>query len=128
MRCWRRVQRTAQLVRSIRACLPLHPWSWPAAPCERIHVDFAALIIGKMLLVIVDSYSKWPEIYVMNNTSASKTITVLREVFACCGIPRQLVSDNGPQFTAEASSCSQMEFATYAHPPTILPPMGQLKQ
>ena len=48
--------------KSMPAKAPLHPWSWPAAPWERIHVDFAGPIMGKMLLVIVHSYSKWPTI------------------------------------------------------------------
>ena len=57
-----------------------------------------------MMLVIVDSHSKWPEICLMNGTTTGKTITVLRELFARYGIPRQLVSDNDPQFTAEEFS------------------------
>ena len=37
----------------------------------------------------------------MTNTSTSKTITKLRLLFAQHGIPEQVVSDNGPQFTSE---------------------------
>lgn len=83
---------------------PLHPWSWPTIPWERVHIDFAGPVLGKMLLVMVDAHSKWPEIQLMNKTSASKTIAVLQEVFARNGIPRVLVSDNGPQFIAEEFS------------------------
>ena len=54
-----------------------------------------------MLLVILDAYSKWPEVYVMSSTTAGKTIAVLREVFSCFGLPKVFVSDNGPQFIVE---------------------------
>ena len=87
--------------KSLPPKVPLHPWSWPSAPWERIHVDFCGPIDGKMLFVVVDAYSKWPEIYPLSSTTTSKTITILRELFARYGIPRQLVSDNGSQFTSD---------------------------
>ena len=65
---------------------PLHPWAWPTAPWKRIHVDFAGPIMGKMLFVITDAHSKWPEVCVMSTTTSAKTI---------------VVSDNGPQFTSD---------------------------
>ena len=40
------------------------------------------------------------EVHVMGSTTSSKTISVLRDVFARFGLPRQIVSDNGPQFTS----------------------------
>ena len=36
-----------------------------------------------------------------SKTTTSKTVEALRTVFARNGLPEQLVSDNGPQFTAE---------------------------
>lgn len=79
---------------------PLHPWSWPSHPWDRIHIDFAGPFMGKMYLIIVDAHSKWPEVIEMCNTTAISTIRELRKLFAAHGIPRQLVSDNGPQFIA----------------------------
>ena len=79
---------------------PLNPWAWPERVWDRIHADFAGPVRGKMLLIVVDSYSKWPEVSVMSSTLASKTVTVLREIFARNGLPRELVSDNGPQFVS----------------------------
>ena len=64
-------------------------------------MDFAGLFIGTSFLVIVDSHSKWPEVFEMSSTSTSKTITVLRQLFAKYGLPEQVVSDNGPKFTSD---------------------------
>ena len=85
---------------------PLRPWVWPTKPWERIHIDFAGPFQGKMYLIAVDAHSKWPEVYEMAQTTATKTITVLRHLFSTYGLPEQVVSDNGPQFTSE-------EFATF---------------
>ena len=80
---------------------PLHSWEWPARPWQRIHIDFAGPFLGTMFLIIVDAHSKWPEVVPMTTTSATRTIEELRRLFATHGLPEQLVSDNGPQFTAD---------------------------
>ena len=79
----------------------LHPWVWPSGPWDRIHVDFAGPFMNSMFLIVVDAYSKWVEVVPMSVTSTSKTIEVLREMLARYGLPRVLVSDNGPQFTSQ---------------------------
>ena len=83
------------------AAAPLHPWVWPTKPWQRIHVDFAGPFMGSMYLVVVDAHSKWPEVYEMSSTTVAKTITVLRHIFAAYGLPEQVVSDNGPQFSSK---------------------------
>ena len=70
-----------------------------------VHVDFFSLH-GKNYLLLADSYSKWIELKVMNNTTTQTTITVLRKWFVQFGVPVQLVSDNGPQFVSA-------DFATF---------------
>ena len=90
-----------QSCRSAPAVAPLHPWLWPTQPWQRIHVDFAGPIDGKMMLIIVDAHSKWPEVIPMSSTTSQLTIRVLRRLFATYGLPQQLLSDNGPQFTSE---------------------------
>ena len=80
---------------------PLHPWEWPAEPWQRIHIDFAGEFLGKMWLIVVDAHSKWPEVIPMTSTTTAKTVEHLRTIFARHGLPQQLVSDNGPQFTSE---------------------------
>ena len=41
---------------------PLHPWEMPRAAWERIHVDYAGPVDGKMLFIVVDTYSKWLDV------------------------------------------------------------------
>ena len=76
---------------------PFVPWPVAHTPWQRIHVDFGE-IENKNLLIITDSYSKWPEVEIMSSTTAEATIRVLRHVFAHFGLPHHLVSDNEPQF------------------------------
>ena len=79
---------------------PLHSWEQPGQPWKRIDVDFAGPFEGSMWL-IVDAHTKWPEVIAMKTTTASKTVAILRSLFARYGIPQQIVSDNGPQFSSE---------------------------
>ena len=57
--------------------------------------------MGKMFLIVVDSHSKWFEVEIMPSITSEATIAKLRDVFCRYGIPQQLVSDNGSQFTSE---------------------------
>lgn len=79
---------------------PVHPWEWPSAPWQRIHIDFAGPFLNKNVFIMVDAHSKWPEVFPMKKITSFKTIKILRTVFALNGIPEQIVSDNGSQFTS----------------------------
>ena len=48
-----------------------------------------------MFLVVVDAFTKWPEVAIMHETTTEATLDQLRTIFARWGIP-----DNGPQFTS----------------------------
>ena len=63
-------------------------------------MDFSVNFMGWNYLVVVDAFSKWPEVVMMKSTTAERTIDVMREIFSRQGIPRELVSDNGPQFAS----------------------------
>ena len=49
----------------------------------------------------MDAHSKWPYVEILQSTTVTKTIDVLRRMFSMFGIPAHVVTDNGPQFTAE---------------------------
>ena len=70
-------------------------------PWQRFHVDFTGLFMGKSYLLILDAHSKWPQIIKMNTTTSERIIAILKRLFAQFGLPEQVVSDNGPQFTFE---------------------------
>ena len=78
-----------------------HPWESAGGPWERIHIDHAGPFMNKMLLIVVDTYSRWLEAKVVSSTSALATITALREMLARHGLPRTLVSDNGTGFSSQ---------------------------
>ncbi|KAK2575241.1 hypothetical protein KPH14_012756 [Odynerus spinipes] len=71
-------------------------------PFERVHIDFLGPFKGKVYLIIVDAYSKWPEIVEMaGGADTNNTIEKLRECFARFGLPKVLFSDNGRQFISQ---------------------------
>ena len=76
-----------------------HHWDLPTQPWYRVHVDFAGPMYGRMWLIVVDAQSKYPEVIPLTHATANTTINALRTIFARFGLPVQLVSDNGSQFT-----------------------------
>lgn len=80
---------------------PPHAWEWPSTVWQRVHIDYAGPFLDRMFLIVVDAYSKWPEVFPVKNATSIVTIEALRALFARAGLPQQLVSDNGSQFTSE---------------------------
>ena len=73
--------------------LPSHPW-------ERVASDLFELKDSTYLLT-VDYYSRFAEVQKLNSTTSSSVITHLKSIFARFGIPAEMVSDNGPQFSSQ---------------------------
>lgn len=74
---------------------------WPKSsyPFERVHVDLFEFQ-KSMYLVFVDSYSKFINIDLVQQYNAFNVIEKLRILFAAYGLPKMLVSDNGPPFNS----------------------------
>jgi hypothetical protein len=75
---------------------------WPKVDIwGRLHVDFFVMR-QKYFLVVIDSESKWIEVYNMpKGTDAQKVCESLSTLFSNFGYPSQIVSDNGPPFNSK---------------------------
>jgi len=74
---------------------PLSPEPW-----HTVHVDFCGPFpTGEYLFVVIDAYSRFPEVEVVHPTAASTVIPKMDKIFATHGLPQ--VCDNGPPFNSE---------------------------
>ena len=51
-------------------------------------------------LLIIDYYSRYIEIAKLSGESSSKVIRHTKSIFARHGIPKEMISDNGPQYSS----------------------------
>ena len=70
-------------------------------PWSKQHIDFAAPIRKQHYLIVVDGFSKWPEVMKCKTPMCNSTIRFLHELFARFCIPDTIVLNNGKQFTAK---------------------------
>jgi transposase InsO family protein len=95
-----------QAVASPNPPAPLAMTQIPTSQWEILNLDFyGPLPTGEYLLVVVDRYSRFPEVEIVSSTKASVVIPRLDKIFAVHGIPAILRSDHGPPFNREEYSC-----------------------
>lgn len=86
--------------------LPASATSPPSTPFESIFADYFEFA-GQKYLVIGDRLSGWSEVFVCppgsSRAGATGLIGCLRALFATFGVPEELSSDGGPEFTANAT-------------------------
>lgn len=80
----------------------LESWPAPEKPWQRVHLDYAGPQDGWYYLILVDSFSKWPEVVRTKEITTTATVRMLRGIFARFGTPELLVTDNGTQFTSDS--------------------------
>jgi hypothetical protein len=51
--------------------------------------------------VVIDTYSKFPEVEIVNSTEAKTCIPKLDTILARYGIPSKIKTDNGPPFNGK---------------------------
>ena len=78
---------------------PLNPHDVPPVPWEKVGVDLFELQ-KQEFLIAVDYYSGMFEVQDLKSTTATRVITLMKSWFARHGIPKTVVSDNGPQFSS----------------------------
>ena len=93
---------TCQAVASPNPPEPLAMTQMPKSQWEVLNIDFyGPLPTGEYLLVVIDRYSRFPEVVIVSSTKASVVIPKLDRIFAVHGIPAIVRSDNGPPFNGE---------------------------
>ena len=114
--CWfpQMHKAVSEFVKSCIACnaasvhnppVPLEPNFLPEGPWQKLHGDFKGPIAGSYYLhIIIDQYSKYPEVDVLTSTSFQKLKPVLDRIFSTHGVPETLTTDNGPPYSSDAMS------------------------
>ena len=76
----------------------LHPHEIPGLPWQVVGTDIFQYG-GYSYLLVTDFYSKYFEIELLRQNSATCVINNLKKIFARFGIPAEVVSDNGSQYS-----------------------------
>ena len=58
---------------------------------------------GEYLLVMIDMYSRYPEVEIVRSTSADAVVPHIDKVFSTHGFPEQVLTDGGPPFNGTGS-------------------------
>ncbi|XP_055586012.1 uncharacterized protein K02A2.6-like [Uranotaenia lowii] len=75
--------------------LPLKPWI-------DIAIDFMGpLPSGEYLLVVIDYFSRYKEVEIMNRITSRDTVDKLNQIFTRLGYPRTITLDNAKQFVGK---------------------------
>ena len=75
------------------------PTDIPDYPWQKVGTDLFQLK-GDTYLLVVDCFSRYPEIKKISSTTSLNIISALKPIFARFGIPETVVSDNGPQYAS----------------------------
>lgn len=110
-------QEVARYVRSCDICqkttdkgrlkpAPLQPLPLIDSPFERVAVDIVGPIEprasdgSRYILTLVDFATRWPEAVPLRNIETTTVAEALVSIFCRVGIPKQVLSDRGTQFTS----------------------------
>jgi transposase InsO family protein len=76
------------------------------------------------LLVAVDKFTKWVEAMPVTDADATSTVNFIRSIVCRFGVPHNIITDNGSNFTAEEfqdyyeEQGIRVSYASVAHPQT----------
>ena len=91
---------------SVLCSPPLQAIPLPGGAWQDLQLDIIGPLSGghpqyRFGLVLVDRYSRWPEVAFTCNATSASVIDFLEGVFTREGYPERLHTDNGPQFCSE---------------------------
>lgn len=103
----------AEVEKAVQGCIPcqaatvqhhtetLKVSNLPAEPWVEVSVDFSGPFpSGDYMLVVVDDYSRYPEVEIVKSTAASAVVPKLDKTFSTFGVPAIVKTDNDPQFNS----------------------------
>ena len=71
---------------------------------------------SKYILLLVDSFTRWPEVFPLKSQEATEIATILyREIFTHYGAPHTLISDRGTNFMSKLISAMSDMFNITRH-------------
>lgn len=103
---------TSEEVLSLSSCYtqasrePLKMTPLPSDPWQQVSIDFCE-VAEHYVLVVIDDYSRFPEVAIVHSTAAKAVIPKLDSIFSSYGVPQIVKSDNVPSFNGH-------EFALFA--------------
>ena len=81
---------------------PLNMSPLPKSPWSELSIDFGGPYpSGESILVVIDDYSRYPEVEIMNTITTKATLPRLDAIFSRHGVPNVVKSDNGTTFTSQ---------------------------
>ena len=72
----------------------------PLSPWTKVGTDMFE-IGGKNYIIISDYFSRYPIIKLLSTTTSHSVVSATKETFSMLGVPREIISDNGPQYQRE---------------------------
>lgn len=80
---------------------PLKSHSVPDRPYQKVGADLFVCARNDFI-VVTDYYSLYPEVIRLHTTTAEAVITSMKAIFARHGVPSEVFTDNGLQFSSES--------------------------
>lgn len=130
---------TADVTRMVESCLvcqeklpdnqkePLLPHAVPDTPWAKIAADIFEFQ-GRSLLLVVDYFSKYPEVLHLSNKTSGVVIAKFKGVFARHGIPNELIADHVPFASAEMARFAKEWGFTITHSSPAFPQSNGLAE
>ena len=72
----------------------------PLSPWTKVGTDLFE-IGGRNYIIISDYFSRYPIIKLLSTTTSHSVVSATKETFSMLGVPREIISDNGPQYQRE---------------------------
>ena len=98
---------TCQEHQNRQASEPLIPHDIPDTPWQKVGTDLFSLR-NKDYVIVADYTSKFFDLSQLEDTEAPTVVMHTKRIFSKFGIPKEVISDNGPQYISR-------EYSTFAH-------------